>query len=49
MIAEVRALFPSAYVARDLDRFRVGRSTLLHKLDESEIVREDDDETDTGY
>lgn len=33
MIAEAQAIFPHAYVVRDLDRFRVGRSVPLEKVE----------------
>lgn len=47
ILQDARAVFPSVFVARDFDRFRVGRETPLYKLDESEIVRDDDG--DLGY
>lgn len=44
MIQEARNVFPNAFVVRDLDRFRVGRSTPLEKVLERHEPEESDEE-----
>ena len=46
MIAEAQSIFPTAYVVRDLDRFRVGRGVPLEKLEVDPNAELEDDLSD---
>lgn len=48
MIAEARAIFPSAYVVRDLDHYRVGRTTPLMKVEKDKEPVAAVDDLDEG-
>jgi ribonuclease Z len=47
MIAEARSLYPKAFVVRDLDEYRVGRSVPLEKIEEP--VQRDPDDGDMDF
>jgi ribonuclease Z len=48
MMAEARAIFPSAFVVRDLDHYRVGRTTPLTKIEKDKEPVVAEDELDEG-